>query len=753
MYESALFSLLWTQVWQVTVVALLVWALVKTAAQNRPHLAHSLWLLVLLKALTPPVLASPTSPFCWIGTRGNPVLLAESPVNCPSAKMTSGEVNRESINSAVVIDNPAKDDSKTASTADFWKRIQRWLIAIWVSGTLFAIVRLMLRYILFLRWTSRSTEHRKPQIDSLIDRLRKQIGTKQPVRVRVLDIPVGPAVLGFFHRTILLPESIVRNRTDEQLEPLLAHELVHLRRGDLWWAVIQSLARCLLWFHPLVHLAERQLTSEAERSCDEETIASLGCSPAAYARCLLNVLELKHQLRVAPALPGVRPVDVTSARLERVMRLGKGCHRKSPAWVWLVLLLGCVALLPGAALVLAQEPVKSAANKQGTVAGPAKPNDGVAHVLNFRVVEIDEASVKVLNAKWKEQEKLAILESEYRRDHEAASHITTKSNALPVHTAVFDLQGLHRLSSMLETTPNAKQIFSPTLMAQSGRAAEMLLEGKEVPFVTDYEKLEKEGLTNSEKAIAWQPKVEFALLGWQIQAIPTLQENGELQIDVQLCHSILESAESVEFEHDPSQKVSRPVVVKSIGRATVIAPKGGGLAIKIPQAIDGKTALCIINWSRSVPVDQLIPVDIVPSLDCREVFNFPGEKPEVRRFVIQRALAERKRDSSAKAEVAGEACPDSAKQTNETPELNPVTIKAVKGTRCRIDLRANVPEVKMGDPALVKVKFTDPSTVELEFLKAGNTRISLKQVDGHFINVDLSISDELSEGQLLPKLK
>ena len=56
-------SLLWTQVWQVTAVAILVLIAVKLFAKDKPHLAHVLWAIVLIKCITPPIFSSPTSPF------------------------------------------------------------------------------------------------------------------------------------------------------------------------------------------------------------------------------------------------------------------------------------------------------------------------------------------------------------------------------------------------------------------------------------------------------------------------------------------------------------------------------------------------------------------------------------------------------------------------------------------------------------------------------------------------------------------
>ena len=48
-------GLMTTQIWQITALAIFVAVVVKLAAKNRPHLAHALWVLVLIKCVTPPL--------------------------------------------------------------------------------------------------------------------------------------------------------------------------------------------------------------------------------------------------------------------------------------------------------------------------------------------------------------------------------------------------------------------------------------------------------------------------------------------------------------------------------------------------------------------------------------------------------------------------------------------------------------------------------------------------------------------------
>jgi hypothetical protein len=170
----------------------------------------------------------------------------------------------------------------------------------------------------------------------------------------------GPAVIGLLRPVIVLPEMIVQGKSPADLEPILAHELIHVRRGDLWVGMLQTLAVGLWWFHPLVWLASRWISREAERCCDEAVLATLRCAPARYARCLLDVLDRKQSLRSVPAFPGVRPAEVTSRRLERIMQLGQGSRPRTPWWCWLVLVGLAAATLPGAAWVAAEQEVRDA---------------------------------------------------------------------------------------------------------------------------------------------------------------------------------------------------------------------------------------------------------------------------------------------------------------------------------------------------------------------------------------------------------
>ncbi|MBL8891754.1 MAG: hypothetical protein JNL67_17370 [Planctomycetaceae bacterium] len=355
MNSWALVQLLLIQCCQLAVLVLIV-AVLARVFRGRPQLTHALCALVLLKAITPPIYSLAWSPFSWLMnlaamlptlTQRMAILPVDQAGLVEPALATSAIGASDSVNMAEEITRVSYSWGVDAAGSEFWLAMCLvWLVSAGATVTLTVV-----RYWQVVRQLKRFAAVTVPEIESSFEQLRHKLGLHRQVGLHVHEANLGPFVIGFWRPTIVLPAMLVRGKSLAEIEPLLTHELIHIRRGDLWWALLQVIARSLFWFHPAVRWAESQLTQAAELCCDEETIRFLGCAPATYARCLLNVLEQKHRLQVASALPGVRPLEITKDRLERVMKTGKTSSRRSPMGGWLVLLVGCVLTLPGAASV------------------------------------------------------------------------------------------------------------------------------------------------------------------------------------------------------------------------------------------------------------------------------------------------------------------------------------------------------------------------------------------------------------------
>lgn len=357
-------NLVWREFWQVTVLAAAVGLIVKLSCRNRPHLAYVFWILVLLKCLTPPIWSSPTGIFSWAQLRvTQPELVSQkNTIHIPkpffeNQKSTTVRYESTMPESQLPI---ASQTNVSANAID--KPIRSWRVDFswqYVSATAWLIGAVGLAATVFLKWLGycRTIKNSAIPVDEsvkvLFANLFLRLGLRRKYSLVLTSKAIGPAVFGVFRPVVVIPQSVIVGKTPQQIEPILAHELVHIRRGDTVWGFLQVVVEIIWWFHPLVWWANRQICRERERCCDEEVVAGLLYKPAVYARCLLEVLEIERNWRPILAIPGVRSVEITSKRLEDIMKRGKYFHTKSPRWCWAILAIAALLTLPGREHVMA----------------------------------------------------------------------------------------------------------------------------------------------------------------------------------------------------------------------------------------------------------------------------------------------------------------------------------------------------------------------------------------------------------------
>lgn len=115
-------------------------------------------------------------------------------------------------------------------------------------------------------------------------KLQVQIGLKD--NIYLADGIDMPFVMGIRKQKIYLPSSI----TKEEMEYVILHEQVHIKRKDAAIKGITFLATILHWFNPLAWAAFFCMESDMEMSCDEAVMGQLGegCCTV-YAQTLLSM--------------------------------------------------------------------------------------------------------------------------------------------------------------------------------------------------------------------------------------------------------------------------------------------------------------------------------------------------------------------------------------------------------------------------------------------------------------------------------
>jgi beta-lactamase regulating signal transducer with metallopeptidase domain len=189
-----------------------------------------------------------------------------------------------------------------------------WIGLTWILGA---------GVLLLLLWNEwRSLRHAPRRVTTavahLVARAAHHLGVHQRVTVATVPHGTSPALLGLRRPVILLPDSVMANVPADQLELLIAHELAHVGRRDVAWALMQSCVEAVLFFHPLLHWLGVQARHERECATDDRVLQGYG-EARAYGRALLRAAEG----------PGGSRLQVAAGRGSLVRRVDRMVHPAS----------------------------------------------------------------------------------------------------------------------------------------------------------------------------------------------------------------------------------------------------------------------------------------------------------------------------------------------------------------------------------------------------------------------------------------
>ena len=125
-------------------------------------------------------------------------------------------------------------------------------------------------------------------IRELVEAISRKVGITKQVAVHRHSGVTVPMTIGWRRPRIILPE---KNYDFRELELILHHELVHIRRGHFLLRTLEEAVRNLFYIHPLVHLIAHEITSWREMACDSELLATSETTEREYATLLYRTLS------------------------------------------------------------------------------------------------------------------------------------------------------------------------------------------------------------------------------------------------------------------------------------------------------------------------------------------------------------------------------------------------------------------------------------------------------------------------------
>ena len=344
---TELFPLMASNVAMASVLALV--ALAVGGFFRRPALTHGLWVLVLVKLITPPLAPlpmawifpssqAPAHPALEVAEEGphpepiaepalppavqDPIVVQDIPPGLwegiqPPAPLVQAE-DPEPLPAVLVVPPPAEGPAASEEGSMNWLMLAG---GTWLVGSLAWLVLLGWRIRRFQRLLE-SAEPAPVRVQMLAQDLSLKLGVRSP-RLFLVQGPLSPMLWVFGQSPRLLLPAGLMNRLDEsQQAALIAHELAHWRRGDHLVRWLEIVVLALYWWCPLAWWARTELQKAEEECCDAWVVWALPGAAKAYALALVETVDFL--CGAAPVLPpaasGIGHVHYLKRRLTMILR-------------------------------------------------------------------------------------------------------------------------------------------------------------------------------------------------------------------------------------------------------------------------------------------------------------------------------------------------------------------------------------------------------------------------------------------------
>ncbi len=228
---------------------------------------------------------------------------------------------------------------------------------VWLAGTCLLAAALLISY---SRARGRFADA-TPVTSLYLAAWREAHPLRRPLTIALSDCAAGPLTYGILRPVILLPAAAL-SLPDAQLDAILTHEYIHVRRFDTLLKRLIAFALCLHWVNPLVWLMVLLAGRDIEMACDEAAVRSMGIARRKdYALTLIDMEETRGH--AAPLVASFSRY-ATEERIQAIMKM-KPINRKGTIFAILLIAMMTLLFATAAGAVDAEKPAVSP--RAGTV--------------------------------------------------------------------------------------------------------------------------------------------------------------------------------------------------------------------------------------------------------------------------------------------------------------------------------------------------------------------------------------------------
>lgn len=359
---------MWRSCWQGALAATVLWLVCRRIKRIPPGLTYALWWMVcarMLVGLSPALLPLPIMP---------PV----APVSESPARHYEGPSPVRGVLPAPTL--PSSNAEELPAARDVTLSPLAWLMGGWLATAVVLVILSTGSMERLRRLIQRAVPLSEPQLLEHAQAAAAKSGLRAMPRLLVTQADVSVLTAGGLRPVVLLSQHTLDCCDAAEIELVLAHEFIHIKRGDSWMGLLPYIVRILFWFHPMAWAACRELSASREAACDERTILALQAHADRYGRLLLK-LGVSQYSWFSLCAPGVSSHYRTLHRRLLMLEQIQGSPRLMRGRVVLAACLVGAAVVTPWSIVRAQKPDPSQPSSGG-VAPAGSPRAAVSAGTN-----------------------------------------------------------------------------------------------------------------------------------------------------------------------------------------------------------------------------------------------------------------------------------------------------------------------------------------------------------------------------------
>ena len=421
----------------VTAAAPVVWGLARVVKQ--PAFTHVLWVIVLLKLLTPPLFLIPVH---LLQSRKDVPMPTErvGPLAASEPESRSPTLSTPHEFQDGLLAPPHSELThlpKVQALQPLWWQSGDVLLptieVIWISGSLICLGIASIRMARFLRMLRHAT-FGPADAQRRVNQLAQQLNVNGAPTLWLIRGTLCPMLwaLGQSAR-LLVPVELWNGLEPVQRDAIVMHELAHWRRRDHWIRWLELLATSLFWWNPTCWWARHELREAEEQCCDAWVLWAMG-DFRHYANALLKAVEFvsiraerPSALSAAPALAS--GMGQFGHLKRRIIMLKNGNVSRALSWSDIAAAFTLGAMLLPISPSLAQVAATNQQPQQSTSSEPLSTSQ-----TNFPASADKPAPEEAANMERQLRDAKREIDELSRKLQEAESRVSVlRANHVPLH--------------------------------------------------------------------------------------------------------------------------------------------------------------------------------------------------------------------------------------------------------------------------------------------------------------------------------